>query len=261
MASFCLLAACSDDPGEDLPRVNLTAPSPSALPALADNVEVVAEKEQALKLFEQAVGKLPDVLSAMESDADEKYSVGGNSAARYVYGPFTFHNNKDLIAGASVTGYIKGSQTGGDYEESVVDSRFEVDLLDGITEGDINVKGRIASAMYIKIRNESVLPDDESPFPSFEISFYYDIDEKSFYALTVTDTANKIGGKFILELTAKGNFIFNFGDMFDGNAPDFSNLDTMAKLKVYDKENNELWSIDMDITKNSDIFNSLMGIE
>jgi hypothetical protein len=247
-AALCLLAACSDDPGDDLPSVDLSVPSPSALPALAAEVKVVDSETEARALFMGAVASLPDVLQALKVDADERFSIRGSSASRdvssYSYGPFSYHNDKTLIPGASVTGYFKGSQTGGDYEESVVDAQFELDLLQGMTKDTIAVKGQIADAMYIKERAKSIM------------SYEYDIDEKSVYALTVTDTAEKTGGRFILELAAKGKFEIDYWN----GVVDFSGLNTAVTLKVYDNGHNELWNIDIDITENSNIFNSLTGV-
>jgi hypothetical protein len=251
-AALCLLAACADDPannpGDDPPSVDLSVPAPSALPALAAGIKLVDSETEARALFIGAVASLPDVFQALKVDADERFSIRGSSASRavssYSYGPFNYHNDKTLISGMSVTGYFKGSQTSGDYEESVADAQFELDLLQGTTKDTIAVKGKIANAMYIKERKKTIM------------SYEYDIDEKSVYALTVTDTAEKTGGRFIFELVAKGKFEI---DYWNGDV-DFSGLNTTVALKVYDDGHNELWNVDIDITENSDIFGSLTGV-
>jgi hypothetical protein len=269
-AALCLLAACSSDSGgEELPSVNLIPPKPSALPALAADVTVVGEKEQALALFETAVGPLMEAMELIgedeggEGDGGE-WSVRGNSASRglfsYSSDPIVYHNDKTVIPGASVTGYITGSYKSyskydeaddpspGDYMEIVENAQLEVTLLEGkITDG-IDVKGRLASKVYVKMRMETKSGNDAL---GYDTAMSSDINEQLMYALTITDTVEKTGGKFIFNLTAKGHVDMDFGDYDD---PDLSGITVTATLKVYDNDNQEVCSIELD---NDDIFNYL----
>jgi hypothetical protein len=258
-AALCLLAACSDDPGnnpgDDLPSVNLSVPSPSALPALATGVTVVNSKDQALKLFEKAADPLMETMERIGKEDHEdnvNWSVRGNSASRrvdsYSFDPVVYRNDKTVIPGASVTGYVKGSMTTnfknetaepspGDYTEFVEDAKFEIDLLEGITTTEVKVKGRLAAAVYVKMRMETI----ESEREGNDTAISSDIDEKIMYALTVTDLASSTGGRFILEITAKGKVT-----MDSSSAPNLSGIKSTAILKVYGNDDAEVLAITLD---------------
>jgi hypothetical protein len=257
-AALCLLAACSDDSGDDLPGVNLNAPSPSALPALADGVTVVADETAALALFGKAADPLMEATERIGGEDHEdnvNWSVRGNSASRgvssYAFDPIVYRNDKTVIPGASVTGYVKGSfksyskddkaedPSPGDYTEFMEDAKFEVDLLEGWTADDVEVKGRIASAVYVKMRMETVASDTDW---GYDTAVSSDIDEKIMYALTITDLANHTGGRFILEITAKGKVTMDWWGEPDG----FSGIDCTATLKVYDNDDAEVLAITLD---------------
>jgi hypothetical protein len=270
VAALCLLAACNSEPGDDQPSVNLSALSPSALPSLEAGVTPITDQTEALALVKGAVDALPDALEMIRDldDYDEEYSIRGHSVSRAVYsesiGPYEYHNDKNLVPGASVTGYYTGSHTinqkkndepsPGDSIVAVVDSKIELDLLDGITEDGVNVKGTIAEAVYVKTTLE--YSEDGS------IPYVFDINQQSVYALTVTDMTNNTGGRFILEFAVKGKLemSFNLNDLIDDETtPDLSKLAITARLKGYDNNNTELFNID--IAEETDIFDHLKGLD
>jgi hypothetical protein len=264
VAALCLFSACSAEPKDDgLPSVDVSAPGPSDLPALAADVSPVDSKKQALDLFGRAVAKLPDVMEALDKSGGEydgDLSVRGSSAARFAYsqdiGPYEYHNDKTIIPGASVTGYFKGNfkmvqkndekPSPGDYVETYTDSQFEVDLLKGMIKDGISIKGRIAAAVEVTMRMTN---------GSDDFSIAYTIDEKMVYALTVTDTVKNVGGKFILELAAKGKFESDPGNV--SGKPDLSGLNIRATLEVYNEDNEKLYAIDL--KEEGDILDYLTG--
>jgi hypothetical protein len=263
-AALGLFAACSPDPaGEDLPGADLTAPEPSALPLLADGVTLVATETEARGLFNAAFAGLPDVLEAFEAAHDEdqgddgEWSIRGGSASRAGYsesfGPYTYYNDTTLVPGASVTGYFKGSfkkysenETGEpspeDYTEEAVESQFELDLLEGITEDNVTVKGKIAVAI-----------DNNKKIYSDPLRVSAAINQGMMYALAVTDTEDNIGGRFIFELGAWGAFE---SDVLPPDISGMTGMNSTVTLKVYNNEDTEILDIDL----KEDILDYLEGL-
>jgi hypothetical protein len=253
-AALCLFAACNNDSGEDLPGVNLRAPSPSALPVLAAGTTVVTDKTAALELLAKAVDPLMGAMGEIGGKDEEKWQVKGNAASRglfsYQSDPIVYRNDKKVIPGAAVTGYVKGSfksyskdddaekLSPGDYTEVVEDAKFEVDLLEGTPAGDFKVEGRFASEAYVKMKIEIIPSDNEQ---GYDTAISSDIDEKLMYALAITDGAKNTGGRFILALSAKGKVGMDFG-----SEADLSNLNITATLRVYNNDNIEL-PIELDV--------------